>query len=271
MSEREAQEYARKVAEARAAQKKQIFEGASNVFTSLSDIPYEQELIIGESLALEGFKRYGLPLKDRSLQKYVNLVGNAVALNSPRPEIPYYFVVVDSPLYNAFSCPGGIIFISSTLVKSLHDESELACVLAHEVTHVAHKHALKSLKRAKFFEGVAQITTANMKGEKGRQYREMIGNLQTILFDRGLDKSMEYDADITGMEIAYRTGYDPSGMIRVLRMLQSREAYAQKAGSWFSTHPPVGSRLRKCEAEMVKYPDANSMARVEWRFAKYIR
>ena len=248
---------------------KQALEGLSSITQSIEGIDYKSEFTIGETLALEGFKRYGMPVKNKKLQSYVNTLGNAVAKNSTRPDIPYFFVVVDSPIYNAFACPGGIIFISSTLFQGMRDEAELACVLGHEVGHVAHKHALSSIQRAKFFEGAAKIGTVNMKGDRGKQYQNMVGDLQNILFDKGLDKNMEYEADQAGMETAYRTGYDPTGLIRVLQMLQRKQATATSKGSWFSTHPPLSSRLEECAESRQKYPDAADMATVKTRFMRY--
>ncbi len=248
---------------------RQAAEGLGSIAQSATGVDYETEFAIGESLALEGFQRYGLPVDDTGLQDYVNTLGRAVAKNGIRPDIPYFFVVVKSPLYNAFACPGGIIFLSSQLVRSMGDEAELACVLAHEVGHVAHKHALQSLRRAKFLEGVGKIGTINMDGEKGEKYRSMIGDLQGVLFDKGLDKNMEFEADQAGMEGAYRTGYDPAGMPRVLEALKANRDSATKKGSWFSTHPPLETRLEKCYQSLEKYPDADAMATVRERFREY--
>lgn len=248
---------------------KQILQGTSSILTSATGLDYKSELAIGESLALEGFRRYGMPVKNPGLQKYVNLVGKSVARNSGRSDIPYYFVVVDSPLYNAFACPGGIVFVSSTLMKAMRDESELAGVLAHEVAHVGHKHALQSIRRAKFFEGVAKISTANMKGEDGKKFQDMIGSLQSVLFDRGLDKNMEFEADLSGMDLAYRTGYSPEGFLRVLYMLKRREKTAQRNGSWFSTHPPLLERIQRCEQRKNAFVDTAGLAEVRERFESY--
>jgi predicted Zn-dependent protease len=243
-----------------------ILQGVGSILGSTSELDYQSERTIGESLALEGFRRYGMPVKDADLQKYINLVGNAVARNSLRPGIPYTFVVVDNPLQNAFSCPGGIIFISSGLLKTIRDEAQLAGILAHEVAHVGHKHALQSIQRARFFQGAGTITSATMKGEKGKEFENMIGSLQETLFDKGLDQNMEFEADKSAMETAYRTGYDPEGIIQVLREMKKIEAQSQKQGSWFSTHPPLGDRIRRCEAEMNRYPDAKSLARLPARY-----
>jgi beta-barrel assembly-enhancing protease len=248
---------------------RQVLEGVTGITQSVEGIDYQSEFTIGETLALEGFQRYGRPVKDQRLQQYVNLLGNTAARNSLRPDIPYYFVVVDSPLYNAFACPGGIIFLSSSLVNGMSDEAELACVLAHEVGHVAHKHALQSIRRARFFEGAAKIGTVGMKGEQGQKYREMVGDLQTVLFDKGLDRNMEFEADRSGMDFAYRTGYDPGGMIRVLEMLVRQQTTATHKGSWFSTHPPLSERIAGCTATMADYPDAAEMATAQKRFLSH--
>ncbi len=247
----------------------QILQGAGDILQSAVALDYESEMIIGKSVALEGFKRYGLPVKDDALQTYVNLVGQAVARNFRPPQRSYFFVLVQSDVFNAFSCPGGIIFITSALMRNLKDESELAGVLSHEVAHVNLKHALQSIRRAKFFQGLGKITVATAKKEKKAAYKSMIKDLETVLFDKGLDQNMEFEADQYGMEIAYRAGYRPTGLIRVLEMLQQKEAGAVKKGSWFSTHPPLGKRLQRCRARLRKYPDAETLARVAGRFKKY--
>lgn len=246
-----------------------ILEGIGSLLASAGEIDYESERTIGESLALEGFGRYGMPVDDPELQRYVNLVGLAVARNSIRPSLPYRFVVVESPLQNAFSCPRGIIFLSSALLKTIHTEAQLACILAHEAAHVGHKHALQAIKRARFFQGVGKITAATMKGEKGKQFEDLIGDLQSILFDRGLDQNMEFEADLTAMETVYRTGYGPNGMIEVLRALKRIEARSEKRGSWFSTHPPLRQRIEKCETQLRRYPDWRKMTHLPDRFYTY--
>jgi len=251
------------------SKERKILEGLGSILESTAEIDFESERTIGESLALEGFARYGMPVKDQALQKYVNLVGVAVARNSLRPGLPYVFVVVKSPLQNAFSCPGGIIFLSAGLLKTIRTEAQLACILAHEVAHVGHKDDLKSIQRARFFQGVGKITAATMEGKKGEQFENMIGDLQTILFDRGLDQNMEFEADLTAMETAYRTGYSPNGIIEVLKELKRIEARSKKRGSWFSTHPPLSERIKKCKERLGDYPDWKSMVQLPKRFQKY--
>ncbi|MBI5016265.1 MAG: M48 family metalloprotease [Deltaproteobacteria bacterium] len=268
-SDAEARQLAAAAAGKESGRQKELVAGVGDVASSAGEIDYDSEVAIGQSLALEGFKRYGLPVADPELQRYVNFVGDAVARNSARPDIPYHFVVVDSPLYNAFACPGGIIFVSSTLVKVMKDEAELAGVLAHEVGHVSRRHALQSIRRARFFEGVGKITAASLKGDKGQQFQSLIGDLQSVLFDKGLDKGMEYEADAAAIETAYRTGYDPEGFLRVLKALKAAQAKATKEGSWFSTHPPLETRLSRCTEQVAGLGPVAGLAAPVDRFARY--
>lgn len=237
-----------------------MLSGAKNVLSSSQQMDYKSERAIGERLAVEGFRRYGMPVQNPGMQHYVNLVGLACAANSPRPNIPYRFVVVDSDIQNAFACPGGIIFVSRGLMGTMRTEAQLAGILSHEVGHVSLRHALKSIQRAQFFSGVGQITAASMKGDKGAQFESMIADMQNVLFDKGLDQNMEYEADLSAMETSYRTGYNPAGITETLQSLQKLEATSPKKGSWFSTHPPLPSRIAKNQAQMKKYPDAPTLA-----------
>lgn len=249
-----------------------ILAGATQVASSSKEIDYSTERNIGESLALEGLQRFGNPVKNETLQRYVNKVGTAVATNSKRSTIPYQFAVLDSSVQNAFAVPGGVIFVSRALVSILENEAELAAVLAHEVGHVAAKHALKSTQRAQLFQGVGTITAASVRGNKGKQFASAIGDMQAVLFDKGLDKNMEFEADLAAMESSYRTGYNPAAMITVLEKLQKLEASStDKKGSWFSTHPPLAERIARLRAQLRAYPDYAELATVHERFVKQVK
>lgn len=252
------------------SKERKILTGTTQVLSSGKEIDYEAERTIGEALALESMQRFGRPVDNEGLQNYVNLVGAVVARSSLRSTIPYHFTVLDSPVQNAFAAPGGVIFISKALLSILADEAELAAVLAHEVGHVAAKHALKSTQRAQFFQGVGTIAAAT-SGSRGKEYQALIGDLQSTLFDRGLDKGMEFEADLAAMETAYRAGYNPLAMIRVLEKLKKLEASSVKKGSWFSTHPPLNERIARLKREESRYPEAAVLAELPLRFRNKVK
>ena len=246
----------------------EMLSGAVQMLAGAKDIDYPTERTIGESLSLEGLQRFGTPVKNELLQQYVNLVGTAVACNSKRATIPYQFAVLDSSVQNAFAVPGGIIFISRALVGILENEAELAAVLAHEIGHVSAKHALTTIQRTQMLQGAGKVAAAGIGGEKGKKYAATITGLQTALFDKGLDKEMEFEADAAAMETTYRTGYNPSAMISVLKKLQKLDvASKDKKGSWFSTHPPLSERIDRLQTQLKQYPDYEALATVRERFA----
>lgn len=248
---------------------RKLVEGIGILLRSGQEISFQDERTIGESLGMDAMKRFGLPVKDKTVQNYVNLLGLAVARDSERPDIPYKFAVLDSPVRNAFSCPGGIIFVSKGLIMTLKSEAQLACVLAHEVAHVAHKDALRSIKQAKFFEGVSKITTSTMKGKDGREFKGMIDTLQKDLFERGLDKKMEFSADLSAMDYAYRAGYSPNGMPETLVQLMKYEKNSIMKGSWYSTHPPLPTRIYKCRQHLKDFKDWKSLRTTTGRLPWY--
>lgn len=252
------------------SRERKILSGTTQVLSSSKEIDYATERTIGEALALESMQRFGRPVDNERVQQYVNLVGTVVAQSSLRSTIPYHFVVLDSPIQNAFAAPGGVIFISQALLATLTDEAELAAVLAHEIGHVAAKHALKSTQRAQFLQGVGTITAAT-SGSKGKEYQALIGDLQSKLFDQGLDQSMEFEADLAAMETTYRAGYNPLAMIRVLERLKKLEASSVKKGSWFSTHPPLNERIARMKRAESRYPGAVTLAELPERFREKMK
>src|SRR5690606_17130438 len=106
------------------------------VVQALEPIGVEEEITLGEAVALEAFSRFGGEYPNQDWTRYVNLVGQTVAEVSDRPTLPYHFAILNSQEQNAFAAPGGYIFITVGLLKSLKNEAELAGVLAHEVAHV---------------------------------------------------------------------------------------------------------------------------------------
>jgi len=248
-----------------------ILSGTTQLISSTQEMDYQTERTIGETLSLESLQRFGTPVKNEPLQEYVTLVGSAVAATSKRSTIPYRFAVLDTPIYNAFAAPGGIIFISRAMLDLLENEAELAAVLAHEVGHVAERHAVRSIKRAQFFEGVGKLTAASMKGDKGKKFESMIGDIQNVLFDKGLDKEMEFEADRAAVETTLRTGYDPAGMLSVLKKLKRVEAQHTTKGSWFSTHPPLDERIARLEAQLASLGGKKSGVTARERFAASVK
>jgi len=207
--------------------------------TLLKDYSIEEEMRIGHQIA--GNLLGAAPLvKDNALQQYVNLVGNWVALQSGRTDIPWRFGVLENDAINAFAAPGGYVFVTKGLYRRLNSEAELAGVLAHEIAHVTNKHHLKLLKKSSVIGALGEAAGRKVEGSD-QIVQNLIGNGAEIMA-RSLDREAEFEADRHGMVFAARAGYDPWGLPNVLQGLATLPNDS-RTSLLFKTHPHPADRL----------------------------
>lgn len=227
---------------------------ASVARNTFADITEEEEHYIGRSVAALILSRYKVYDNPR-LNNYVNLVGNAVAAYSDRPEIygGYHFLVLDEPEVNALAAPGGFIFVTRGLLRECRDEEMLAAVLAHEVGHVAAKHGLQSIKKSRLVEAfklIGREAAAKYTPEELSRVTEafegVLGDIAGSLIERGYDRRYEYDADVLSVKYGTATGYSPEGLSDFLEKLAAGEGEGRGVG-WFKTHPAPKDRLARVE------------------------
>jgi predicted Zn-dependent protease len=207
----------------------------------LREVSEPEEIQIGDGVTetLLGAR----PLQDDvELQRYVNVVGLWVARQSERPNLPWHFAVNDSDYINAFATPGGNIVITKGMIRVLHNESELAGVLGHEVSHVVRKHHLNAMRKNAAFGLLMQGVQA---GSKNQDLVNALAGPTKELYARGLDKSDEFEADRMGVIIAARAGYDPWGLPSALQTLAGVNPDDTYVKLLFKTHPAPSARLEK--------------------------
>ncbi|MDI1301265.1 MAG: M48 family metalloprotease [bacterium] len=218
---------------------------------SAREISEAQEIDIGEGIASSVLGAAPL-VRDDALQKYVNRIGLWLALQTERPELPWRFGVTDDADVNAFAMPGGTILITRGLYEKFRNESELAGVLAHEISHVVRKHQLKAIKSALGREWQADIAgaVAEKKGSTEAKRSLKAYTAGTELFARGLDKDDEFEADRMGVVIAARGGYNPFGLVGSLQTLDAVKPGDGAVALMFKTHPSPAKRLEMLSAAM---------------------
>jgi predicted Zn-dependent protease len=200
----------------------------------------EEETRIGKQIA--GNLLGAVPLvKDDKLQRYVNLVGNWVALQSGRKDITWHFGVLDTGDINAFAAPGGYVFVTRGLYRLLNNEAELAGVLGHEIAHITNRDHLKVLKQSSLISEFGKVASSKTQGSD-QMVQNLIGNGAEIMA-RGLDKEAEFRADRTGIVFAARAGYDPWGLPTVLQDMAALPAKDSRTSLLYKTHPLPADRL----------------------------
>ncbi len=226
--------------------------------TTFRDLSEEEEYYIGRSVAALILARYKV-WNNSAATNYVNLLTQAVALFSDRPEIyaGYHVLILDSEEVNAMAAPGGFIFITRGLLKTCPDEDALAGVLAHEIAHISARHGLQAIKKSRLIEAfklLAVETAERLAPEKVGQLTELFeGALDDIvvqLVERGYDRQAEMEADSLALNTVNRAGYTPQGLIHFLEKLAEKETKESTLKGWFSTHPKPQDRVEKLKTQV---------------------
>lgn len=198
-------------------------------------------------------------LDNKAIADYVNTIAQRLAANSDLI-VPLKVVVLDSKEVNAFALPGGFLFVQRGLLEATDDESELAGVLAHEMSHVAARHGYKLVKKAmisSIFYQSAQIAAVILTGGAGGigtyyalQYGFYGLGFALDLNLLGVSREFEAEADQLGIQYAWKSGYDPNGFIRFFDKMANKEGNVIGA-SWFRTHPLFYDRMVRAKREIV--------------------
>jgi predicted Zn-dependent protease len=159
-----------------------------------------------------------------------------------RDDVTYKIKVLQSDQVNAFSLPGGWIYIYTGLLSKVgNDKDALACVIGHEAAHVARKHAAKQISDAYGKEALINLLT------QGKYQEASNIALQLDLLSHSRDD--EYEADKYGLKFAREAGYDDKGMLRFFDTLQ-KVAPGGPAPEWLQTHPVTTNRVKHAEQDI---------------------
>jgi len=225
----------------------------NNTVEANKTITPQQEIVMGQGVMATLLGAAPL-VKDPALQKYVNQVGMWVAAQSEQPNLGWRFGVMDSPNINAFAAPGGYILITRGLWDQIRSEAELAAILGHEITHVLKKdqiEAIKSTNRGAIYEELLVLGVNNKVKGGGKELGRKAAKATTEgFYIKGLSKDAEYQADIGGMVLAARAGYNPYAMVSVLQTLGNVSPSDTAVALFFSTHPSPQDRLDQIDAKV---------------------
>lgn len=217
----------------------------------------EQEYLIGRTVAANILQRYPASGSD-DLDAYLNLLGQGLALHSPRPELyaGYRFLSLASDEINAFSTPGGHILVTFGLLRLTSDEDELAAVLAHEIAHASLRHGMDSIQGSRVMNLAATliIATGNASGPGLADFTAAFGreiaDTITALLISGYSQAYEFEADRTAMEILASAGYDPGSLRRVLSRMRDQTVPGDPG--FASTHPEPDFRIEALRRGMAE-------------------
>ena len=214
---------------------------------------WQQETEIGKQVSKEVMALFGV-YRDPKVERYVAEVGNRVLATSDlrRPGIdeqirktPVTFGVLDSPIINAMALPGGYIYVTRGMLAHFNNEDQLATVLAHEIGHVAARHAARQAWQQQLGQGLL-LGGALLGQGLGLPAQDILnlGSMAAQLIFLRYSREDELEADKLGVQYSSAAVYDP---LQVIPFFQTLERIQEKEGqampSFLSTHPNPGNRI----------------------------
>jgi len=199
--------------------------------------PQQQDIKIGAGYAPEVEKQLGGPVKNKTVQNYIDSVGQRIARVSHRPNLDYHYVAVNDKQINAMALPGGYIFITKGMLLKLKSEAELAGILGHETVHVVARDVSNAMSRQIGME----LVLSAVASRTGSQGAVMMADLASQMIGLRFSRDDERTADLGGMDYMVRAGYDPGAIVETMQMLE--EEQQARPIEFFATHPSPGNRV----------------------------
>ena len=216
----------------------------------------DDELKLAEQVHQELLKQTRL-VEDRSINEYVNSVGQRLARASERPNIPWRFYVVDDKAINAFATLGGRVYVHTGLLAATQSEAQLASVLGHEIGHIVGRHGLQNVKKSQklgTYAGLAAIAGAILGGQAGANLGGGLGNLIAGGYLMKHSRDAEREADYLGLYELKEAGYNTGGMVEMFEILQEVGASSPNAfGSILASHPAPSERAANTRREISQH------------------
>ncbi len=212
----------------------------------------DQEVQIGREAAVEVRKQVEV-VKDSELQSYISTLGRRLASNPAAGDYPYSFTLVNDRSINAFALPGGPVFANSGLISHADNEAQVAGVLAHEIAHVALRHATNQASKANLLQLPAALAAAAIgQGSTVTQLGQLGLGLGVQSAMLRYSRDAETQADALGARLMSEAGYNPLEMARFFEKLEGEGG--ARAPQFLSSHPNPGNRRKAVEAEVGALP-----------------
>lgn len=227
-------------------------------------ISSDEEVKAGVEMSKEVPKQFTI-YNNATVTSYVQMIGDRIVNKCGRQDITYHFAVIQNDEINAFSLPGGYIYAYTGLMKNIDDESMLAAVLAHEISHVVARHQAQRLSSLYAADAIQRAILGDDPGFFGQVLAGAMTEGGLLAYGR----ENEYEADDLGQKYLYAAGYDPNGMADVLRKIISLESGdPSKLGAMLATHPSTTERLQRVEAAIAAEPKLTNPVRNATAYAK---
>lgn len=198
-------------------------------------------------------------IRDASTNNYINQLGRQIAAQADSRGIPYTFYVVNSDVVNAFSIPGGYIYVNRGILERADNVSQVAGVLAHEIGHVVERHGVQQAQRAQNANTMLSVLYGVLlRRNPGGVEQAAVQVGGTAVF-AGYSREAEREADRDAVVFMMRAGYSPNGLPQFFaKMNAEQQRNPGKVEQWFATHPGTNERIQNTQAIIAQTPGASN-------------
>lgn len=212
----------------------------------------EDDVKVGRDASRQVQQQFPL-LNDTQAERYVESVGerlvNAIPAEFRQPSFNYEFDVVNARDINAFALPGGPMYVNRGMIEAAKNEGEMAGVMAHEISHVALRHATaQATKQSSIGNQLGTIGLILGGAILGGQSGAQLGAMGAQVIQTRYSRDYETQADILGAQIMANAGYDPRDLANMFRTIEQQSS-GGRAPEWMSSHPNPGNRFQKINDE----------------------
>ena len=220
------------------------------------------EIQMGQETDVSIREEYGI-YDDKALNAYVEAIGRKMVPITHRPNLPYHFAILDTPIENAFAAPGGYIYITRGMLAIMNDEAALAAIIGHELGHVNARHTARAMSRQLLMLGGLLVASALSEDIAKIAPLAMIG-LQVLSLKFSRDD--EYQADSLGIQYSRKAGWAPGQVVPLfttfLRMEKSGEG--PSLPNFLSTHPLTTRRIEEIDKMLLPTDAGQRIARSDY-------
>ena len=210
-----------------------------------------QEIAMGQGMHDNLLKEYHLSNQKDKLER-VRRIGQRLAQISDRQDYAYNFYIVEKKEQNAFTTPGGNIYIFTGLLGQLTTDDQIAAVLAHEIGHCAARHTVKKIQAAMGYSLVESIVFSSLGlQDQAKQIASLSSDVVSNLVFSAYSRQDELQADRLGVKYMYLAGYNLNGMIETLEILK-KESKGNHVPEILMTHPHLDARIIAAKEEIQK-------------------
>jgi predicted Zn-dependent protease len=211
-----------------------------------SSVSIEQEWQLGDQMAQQVAQQMQLS-RDAAIVGYIRQVGERIHAQTPEANLPFDFEVVVDRNVNAFSIPGGHVYVNTGLIAQADKVDMLAGVMAHEISHVIARHVIKQVEQQQAIGAIGSILLGQNPGVLQQLVAQIIAGGAMARFSRADEKQ----ADDLGLKYMTAAGYDPHGMLEMFQKLASLEKGNPGAVErFFLDHPLTQDRINDIQSKI---------------------